>query len=122
MQHAQFRMIPPLTKVKDLFVQVTGQDFHIGATWTAWSLTANSAPFEVFRPYIRPSHNALLNSVVLAISAATAPNPLPFLRQLLRPHGYKIETARSGWILREKENDNSLIVKIHTAPVRLDWS
>lgn len=122
MQHAQFRMIPPLTKVKELFVQVTGQDFHVGATWTVWISTATTAPFEVFRPYIRPSHSALLNTVVQAITATVPPNPLPFLRQLLRPHGYKIETTPTSWILREKDDGDSPVVRIHTAPVRLDWS
>ena len=122
MQHAQFRMIPPLTKVKELFVQATGQDFHVGATWTAWILTADTAPYEVFRPYIRPSHSALLNNVVSAIGAAIQPNPLPFLRQLLRPHGYKIETTSTGWVLREKEDGDSPVVKVHTGPVKLDWS
>lgn len=122
MQHAQFRIFPPLAKVKDLFVQITGETFHVGATWTVWLPTANSDPFEVFRPYMRPSHSALLNNVVAAITAGISPNPLPFLRQLLRPHGYKIETTHTGWTLCEKEDGDSPVVKVHSAPVRLDWS
>ena len=122
MQHAQFRMIPPLVKVKELFIQITGEAFHVGVTWTDWLPTANSDPFEVFRPYIRPSHSALLNTVTTAIATYVHPNPLPFLRQLLRPHGYKIETTTTGWILREKLTSDNPVVKVHTSPVRLDWN
>jgi len=119
MQHAQFRMIPPLIKVKELFVEATGQTFHVGATWTVWVSPVNSALYETFRPYIRPSHNALLNSV---ITAGPSAHPTAFLRQLLRPHGYKIETTSTGWILREKAEADSPVVKVHTSSVKIDWS
>ena len=114
MQHAQFRMIPPLLKVKELFELVTGVSFHAGVSWTAWILPANNDPYETFRPYIRPSHHALLNSVI------AGSHPTAFLRQLLRPHGYKIQTASAGWILQDT-NPESVAIRIIKQPVLLEW-
>jgi hypothetical protein len=97
MNHVQFRAIPPLAKVQELFVVVTSSAFYPGAVWNTWISQPTPAPFEVFRPYIRPSHQTLLNALV----AGTAPSPCPFLRQLLRPHNYRIESVPSGWQLSE---------------------
>lgn len=118
MQYAQFRMIPPLTKVKELFEQLTATPFTPGATWTTWTPLPDSTPYEVFRPYIRPSHQTLLNTVV---AAGTHANPLPFLRQLLRPHSFRIETLATGWMLQEKSESGKAVVTLHTEKKHITW-
>jgi hypothetical protein len=92
---AQFCAIPPLAKVEALFAAATATQLNSGATWPEWHpLTAEQ--LEQFRPYIRPSHQRLLNSTINGENAT----PCAFLRQLLRPHGYKIESAARHWTLR----------------------
>jgi hypothetical protein len=118
MQYAQFRMIPPLTKVKELFEELTATTFCPGATWSTWVSQPNSALYEVFRPYIRPSHQTLLNTVVAAGPSAY---PLPFLRQLLRPHGFRIEATAAGWALHEKSDNGRGIVTLHTKVAHITW-
>ena len=107
-------MIPPLQKVKDLFVLVTGKPFYAGVLWTAWIPTADRTPFEVFRPYIRPSHQTLLNAVIAGAY------PTAFLRQLLRPHGFKIQTTETGWCLVETAPEPKAVTVIRK-PVILEW-
>jgi hypothetical protein len=114
MQHAQFRMIPPLAKITELFESVTSKPFTSGISWTEWKLPATSAPYEVFRPYIRPSHHTLLNSVI------AGSHPTAFLRQLLRPHGYKIQSTETGWTLQNM-NPEPVAIRIIKQPVTLYW-
>lgn len=107
-------MIPPIQKVKDLFVLVTGKTFYPGVTWSSWTPTADYTPFESVRPYIRPSHQTLLNAVVAGA------HPTAFLRQLLRPHGFKIQTTESGWCLVETIPEPKAVTVIWK-PVILEW-
>lgn len=98
---AQFIVLPPLTKIQEFFVKATGAvTFHVGAEWFSW-LPVTTGDVEVFRAYIRPSHTKLINE------AASEPTDgvriCAFLRQLLRPHKYKIESrgtrSVSSWVL-----------------------
>jgi hypothetical protein len=93
--HEQFIVVPPLAKVTELFMRATALTaFESGTAWTKWSPLAKE-DVEEFRPYIRPCHHNILNRV----SSGTAKTPLVFLRQLLRPHGFLIETRKNDWIL-----------------------
>ena len=92
---AQFCAIPPLAKVVELFAAATATQLSSGATWYEWH-PVSAEQLEQFRSYIRPSHQRLLN---LTVSGEHA-TPCAFLRQLLRPHGYKIESMPRRWILR----------------------
>ena len=96
--HAQFIVLPPLTKIAEFFVKATGAPLHNGAEWFTWtSLTTDD--IEPFRRYIRPSHQALINAAVSTPRDAT--RICAFLRQLLRPHQFKIDTRGSteSWVL-----------------------
>lgn len=120
MQHAQFRAIPPFEKVEQLFVLLTATPLTVGSTWNSWVFQSNSAPFEEFRPYIRPSHQSLLNAQI----AGTARNPAAFLRQLLRPHNYTIKTlvGMGGWQLQSSVD--TLVagpVRHIKKPIRIGW-
>lgn len=98
---AQFIMVPPLTKITEFFVKATGAvTFHVGAEWFSW-LPVTSEEIEIFRAYIRPSHSKLINEATA--NPTDGSRVCAFLRQLLRPHKYKIESrgARgvSSWVL-----------------------
>jgi hypothetical protein len=92
---AQFCSLPPLTKVETLFVAATASQLSAGVSWFEWKVISPEQ-IEQFRPYIRPSHQRLLN---LTLNGEN-PTPCAFLRQLLRPHGYRIESNARGWTLR----------------------
>lgn len=92
---AQFCAIPPLAKVEALFAAATAKQLTPGATWSEWH-PISPEQYEMFRPYIRPSHQRLLNHTL----SGENPTPCAFLRQLLRPHGYRIESANRCWTLR----------------------
>ena len=99
--HAQFIVVPALTKVQEIFVKATGApSLYAGVEWFSW-LPLKEADIEVFRPHIRPSHQKLINEA--AAAPANGGRMCSFLRQLLRPHQFKIET-RSGaiksWVLQ----------------------
>ena len=93
--------MPALTKVQEIFVKATGAlDLFDGVEWFSW-LALTEADIEVFRPYIRPSHQKLINDA--SASPENGGRICSFLRQLLRPHQFKIE-KHSGpiksWILK----------------------
>ena len=99
--HAQFIVLPALTKIAEFFVKATGAPLHDGAEWFTWnSLTTDD--IELFRRYIRPSHHTLINA---AVAAPRDPARVcAFLRQLLRPYQFKIETrggrdSTAAWYL-----------------------
>ena len=89
---AQFVIPPPLTKVSVIFTAATGRPLHAGVGWDAW-ISPPPTDLEAVRPYIRPCHQRLLNETLAGKS------PLALLRQLLRPHGYRIDTEGKGWRL-----------------------
>ena len=91
---AQFVVVPPLPRVAALFTAATGRPLNAGVEWTAWA-DVSECVFESFRPYIRPSHQKVLNAV------KEQTNPCTFIRQLLRPHDYRVGTTATGWILQQ---------------------
>jgi hypothetical protein len=100
--HAQFIVLPPLTKIAEFFVKATGAPtFYAGAEWFTWNPVMPD-DIEPFRRYIRPSHQALINAAVSTPQDAT--RICAFLRQLLRPHQFKIDTrgghdSTAAWVL-----------------------
>ena len=116
MYPAQFRAIPPLPKIQELFGTVTGSAFYSGAAWSTWISQPSSAPYEVFRPYIRPSHQTLLNALVNGI----ATSPCALLRQLLRPHNYRIDHTSTGWELVE-DRPTLKTIAITEKPTQISW-
>ena len=99
--HAQFIVLPALTKIQEFFVKATGAALCDGSEWFTWApLTADD--IEPFRRYIRPSHQALISA---AVAAPRDPARIcAFLRQLLRPYHFKIDTrgnrdSTAAWVL-----------------------
>ena len=113
---AQFVLMPPLTKVAALFTAATGRPLLEDVEWKAWS-PVDSAEFEAFRPYIRPSHQKILNDVVSGKQAT----PCTFLRQLLRPHEYRIEANSSGWTLKKGKPEDAHGVRVGSGRT-VDWT
>ena len=93
---AQFVVVPPLDRVGRLFCIVTGCRFAPEVSWTTW-IPCDVSGMEWLREYIRPSHQKLLNDTLANIQ----PNACSLLRQILRPHDYRIEKTSYGWTLKE---------------------
>lgn len=106
-----------MTKIREFFTKATGVRLAIGASWYAW-LPITVPDVEVFRPYIRPSHYAVIDA------ASAKPDDsgaiCSFLRQLLRPHNMRIEARRGAWTVRSSEKEESGPVHIH-AGVTVEW-
>lgn len=92
----QFTVIPSLAKVADYFQRLTGKQLIIGTYWSAWR-DLNSEQYDVLRQYYRPCHTRVLDDTI----AKKYENACVLLRQLLRPHGYKIEKSGASWTLQE---------------------
>lgn len=110
---AQFIVVPPLTKIQEFFVKATGaSSFHVGVEWFSW-LPLTTAEVEAFRAYIRPSHSKLVSEA--AANPTDGSRICAFLRQLLRPYKYKIETHGSrhisSWMLVSTDPEVSLVGK-----------
>jgi hypothetical protein len=122
--HVQFIVVPPLTKVTELFVKATGKNLVAGVSWAAWEI-CNKEEFERFRKYIRPSHQKILEDSVNCISG----NPCSFLRQLLRPHNYTIRRTSRGWLLQSTKDKGSedespsprVSMTMLAAPTTIEW-
>lgn len=115
---AQFRVIPPLARVQSLFEAASSVSLHHGAEWSEFSECPDEL-IEQFRPYIRPSHQQLLNA---AIAKEGSRPLLSFLRQLLRPHDFKIEATSTGWRLVSATEEESTAVRRKSSPVKIDWT
>jgi len=115
---AQFRIPPSLERVASLFEAATALPLTHGAIWTAWS-ECPSELIEQFRPYIRPSHQQLLDTA--CANPSTGPALCSFLRQLLRPHKFKIEALRTGWRLLSSEHQHTAAVSRKQESVRIEW-
>lgn len=96
MSHQQFVVVPPLIKVAPIFIAATGRSLVAGVGWKEW-IPVPARDLEALRPYIRPCHQAMLNKAV----AGGSPHAL--LRQLLRPHEYRIEVGigKGSWTLKQ---------------------
>jgi hypothetical protein len=123
--HVQFIVVPPITKVTELFVKATGKPLAAGTSWMGWNACAKE-DFERFRKYIRPSHQKILDDAVNGI----AENPCSLLRQLLRPHEYTIRRSGRNWLLQKiksgsDESDESpsprVSMTVLAAPTTIEW-
>lgn len=108
---AQFVVVPPLSRVASLFKAATGQVLGPDMSWPSW-LDVSAAEIEAMRPYIRTCHQKILNETLAGKC------PCAFLRQILRPHGYRIETVKSGWALKSGPPTKGICVKIGK---EIDW-
>lgn len=99
---AQFGLVPPLSRIQTLFEKVSGCRFIKEVVWKSWNL-ADTADYEWLYEYIRPSHQKLLNETIEGIQE----NPCSLMRQLLRPHDYRIEKTSYGWTLRDGRKSTS---------------
>ena len=109
---AQFVVVPPLGKVGGLFFVVTGKVMTVEVGWSRW-MDVSACMFDVFRPYIRPSHQKILTETIAGVQR----NPCALLRQLLRPHGLRIEATSNGWILKEANAGKGVVKKEGTTVV-----
>ena len=89
---SQFVVTPSLTTITALFTNATGRPFVAGVGWSEWRKIAKD-DLEAVRPYIRPCHQHVLEDTI------AGKVPLALMRQLLRPHGYRIDTEGKGWRL-----------------------
>ena len=100
--HAQFIVLPALTKITEFFVKATGAVLRDGAEWFTWTSLLTADDLEPFRRFLRPSHHALISAAVAA--PRDTARICAFMRQLLRPYNFKID-ARGGhdstaaWVL-----------------------
>jgi hypothetical protein len=92
---AQFIQTPPLERVKQFFILVTGQPFEPLVTWSTWA-PIDPKQMQWMTVYIRPCHQKVLQDVI----SGTAPNPCALLRQLLRPYDYYVDASKGSWTLR----------------------
>jgi hypothetical protein len=114
---AQFMVLPPFQKVCALFTQLTGKKLVAGISWASWE-SYEPEVLEWLRHYIRPCHQKILNETI----SGEQPNPLALLRQLLRPHGFRIEAehGRSFWTVT---NASPSLKGVHVKDGTLiDWS
>jgi hypothetical protein len=89
---SQFVVTPPLTQITLLFTSATGRPLVAGVGWSVWQKLSTD-DLEAMRPYIRPCHQRVLEDTIEGKVA------LALMRQLLRPHGYRIDTEGKGWRL-----------------------
>ena len=85
MRLTQFKQIPPLEDIQDLFRSVSGVKFFLESSWFSW-ISVDPDEFLQFLPYIRTCHQQILMETVNGVQK----NPCSFLRQLLRPYGLTI--------------------------------
>ena len=104
-----------MEKVALLFLIATGCRLEVDVSWKSWkSLPADSLAW--LRPYIRPCHQTILNKTLSGEHAT----PLGLLRQLLRPHDYRIEAGTGYWTLRNGKTAKG--VRVKQAPTTITWS
>ena len=114
MSFAQFRELPPLSDIAELFRMATGRHFQPEISWSAWE-TVDTDDILCFEPYIRPSHQSILVETASGIR-----NPCALLRQLIRPYGFCIETHRTYWVLKEQKLSTTSVTK--KAGATVVWS
>ena len=107
MAYVQFKAIPPLEDIKELFKAATGCAFQVEMSWARWTPLDPDDVF-CFQPYIRPCHVTILLETANGIRNACA-----LLRQLLRPHGYGIvrHQGKELWSLHELKENAKLVGK-----------
>jgi hypothetical protein len=93
---AQFVVVPPLSRIQLLFEKVSGCRFVKEVVWKSWN-PVDTTDYDWLYEYIRPSHQKLLNETINGVQE----NSCSLLRQLLRPHEYRIERTVYGWTLHQ---------------------
>jgi hypothetical protein len=93
---AQFVVVPAIDRIRRLFELATGAKFTNDACWKSWT-PIQTAEYEWLYDFIRPCHQKLLIETVEGVQE----NPCSLIRQLLRPHEYRIERTPYGWVLKE---------------------
>lgn len=119
---SQFVELPPFELVTDFFSKVTGLHFKNEATWIAWR-ELDEYEIAQFEPYIRPCHRMILNRLLEGKTG----DPLPFLRQIIRPFGWIIECEKimvekrfhRRFVLREKKEEITLPER--GEPAKVNW-
>jgi hypothetical protein len=108
---AQFIVRPPLHVVVSVFRAATSRELAAGVSWMGY----DAIPVELLeslRPYIRPCHQDVLDRTLAGES------PLTLLRQLVRPHGLRIETLSKGWRIVDPLQPCVAVAKGRT----VDWA
>ena len=114
---AQFVVVPPLDRIGRLFCIVTGCQFVSEVSWSSWKV-CDVSDMLWLREYIRPSHQKLLNETIAGVQTT----PCSLLRQILRPHEYRIEKTSYGWTLKEgKSKAGSKLVAVKPGR-RIVWN
>jgi hypothetical protein len=114
---AQFVVVPPLDRVSRLFCTVTACKFAPEVSWNTWS-ACDASCIEWLREYIRPSHQKLLNETI----SGEQRTQCSLLRQVLRPHDYRIEKTSYGWTLKQgKHADGPKVVAVKPGR-RIIWN
>jgi len=105
MSHAQFIDLPPLEEINNFFTAATGCPCKVDVTWTKW-LPLDPDDIFYFVSYIRPCHQKLLMETADGVR-----DPCAFLRQLLRPYGFRIEFYRNKWTLIDNKVESKTVGK-----------
>ena len=90
--HAQFVVVPPFSRVSAFFTEATGKPLTNNITWEKWT-TLSSTTYDEIELFIRPCHSSILYSTRDGIYST----PCALMRQLLRPHGFRIEYRNNVW-------------------------
>jgi hypothetical protein len=93
---AQFVIVPPIGRIRKLFETATGSKFVNDVCWKSWQ-PVQATDYEWLYDFIRPSHQKLLVETIECVQDT----PCSLLRQLLRPHDFRIERTSYGWTLKE---------------------
>jgi hypothetical protein len=103
---AQFSVIPSRHRVEEVFSQATGLKLVEGAIWTQWHDICGS-DLSTLKSYIRPCHQRILMETM----AGQQSTPCALLRQLLRPHGWRIHSKRGHFILEKEQEGKGVVLR-----------
>jgi hypothetical protein len=98
--HAQFIVVPTLSKVSIIFQEATGKPLSSNVTWKCWNKLSNET-YEDIEAYIRPCHRGILEGTISGIYST----PCALIRQLIRPYGMKIDYRNKLWTLRDSDEN-----------------
>lgn len=107
--HAQFVIVPPLEKVKLMFQYITGKELVSEVCWGNWKYPT-AEMYNMIRQYYRPCHSQILQETEEKVQKTSC----ALLRQLVRPHGYRIVTnGKNTWKLvnTADESPKGIIVR-----------
>jgi len=115
--HAQFVVLPSLSRITELFTAATDVQMEEGATWTKW----NHLPEEGYSwllEYIRPCHQQILKETLENVQTT----PAALFRQLLRPFHFTIKVHKKGWILAAIHTPAAATTVADKPGVTIVWS